>query len=103
MILIALPKTIINIRLLNSYKPMDMKNRILIGVLICCSGLFAACNGDHSTRSNIDTVKNQYGADTAKANRSTVDTSKVKSPDSSATGGIKAAKDTAKQKTNPKK
>lgn len=87
-----------------------MKNRVVIIFAITVIGLFAACNGDHATRSGIDTVKNQYGTDTARVNKSSIDSGKVTTKtgdasnlDNSASGGTKIARDTLKQKTNPKK
>lgn len=80
-----------------------MKNIAYIIVLLVAFCWLASCNGDHSTRSNIDTVKNQYGADTAKSNKANIDTGIAKSEDNSASGGTKALKDTSKQKDTSKK
>jgi hypothetical protein len=86
-----------------------MRNRILIVVIGLCAGLFVACNGDHSTRVVRDTVKNRYGADTAKISKSNRDTGKVTSAtgdasslDNSGSGGTKISKDSTK-KSPPKK
>jgi hypothetical protein len=80
-----------------------MKNKFLIVILVIGIAVFAACNGDHSTRVVRDTVGNRYGADTAKVEKSNIDTAKVSSPDNSASGGAKAVKDSSKQKVVPKK
>jgi hypothetical protein len=79
-----------------------MKNKFLI-VILATGTAFAACNGDHSTRVVRDTVGNRYGTDTAKVEKSNIDTAKVSSPDNSASGGTKAVKDSSKQKVAPKK
>jgi hypothetical protein len=88
-----------------------MKSRILI-LLLTSGWLVIACNGDHSTRSGIDTVKNSYGVsdkDTAKTSKSNIDTGKITTTtgdastiDNSGSGGTKIAKDTSKQKGNQK-
>jgi hypothetical protein len=87
-----------------------MKNRALIITLFISAFLFAACNGDHSSRVVKDTVKNIYGTDTAKVEKSNIDTSKVTSTtgdasslDNSASGGTKTAKDSSKKKSDQKK
>ncbi len=84
-----------------------MKNKLPITIITVCFGLFAACNGDHSTHVVRDTVANRYGTDTAKTEKSNIDTSKVtattgdaSSIDNSASGGTKAAKDSSKRKKN---
>lgn len=79
-----------------------MKNKTLISLLAIGIWAFASCNGDHSTRVVRDTVNNRYGADTAGAAKSNVDTGKINSTDKSASGGTKAAQDSTKQAT-PKK
>lgn len=63
-----------------------------------------ACSGDHSDRTNRDSVANRYGTDTAKTTKTNQDTSKVttttgdaSSLDNSASGGTKVAKDTSKK------
>jgi hypothetical protein len=83
-----------------------MKNWLLIILLAGSISFLTACNGDHSTRSNIDTVKNAYGADvndTTGASNKSIDTGKMTSADNSASGGTKINKDTTKQKALPKK
>ena len=80
-----------------------MKNKLLIAITAVSLGLFTACNGDHSTHVERDTVANRYGTDTAKVEKSNIDTSKVTSSDNSASGGTKTAKDSSKKQTEPKK
>ena len=80
-----------------------MKNKFLIAVTTVSFGLFMACNGDHSTHVERDTVTNTYGTDTAKVEKSNIDTSKVTSSDNSASGGTKIAKDSSKKNTEPRK
>ncbi len=74
-----------------------MKNKLLIVILAMSTTVFAACNGDHSTRVVRDTVSNRYGVDTAKVERSNMDTAKILSPDNSASGGASLVKDSSKQ------
>lgn len=76
-----------------------MKNKILISIIAFTAFVFAGCNGDHSTRVVMDTVNNRYGADTANAAKSSVDTGKINSTDKSASGGTKTAQDSTKQAT----
>ena len=80
-----------------------MKNKFLIVIFVINACAFVSCNGDHSTRVVRDTVSNRYGADTAKVEKSNIDTAKVTSPDKSASGGTPIAKDSSKQKVAPKK
>ncbi|HEY4194472.1 MAG TPA: hypothetical protein VGM63_02995 [Mucilaginibacter sp.] len=75
-----------------------MKNKFLIQIAAVSFSLLAACGGDHSTHVVRDTTANQYGTDTAKVEKSNIDTSKITSPDNSASGGTKAAKDSSKKK-----
>jgi hypothetical protein len=85
-------------------------NKFLIIPLIAVTGSLAACSGDHSTRSGIDTVKSRYGSinDTSGASKKNVDTNKVTATtgdasdlDNSASGGTKVEKDTS-HKTSKK-
>lgn len=85
-------------------------NKFLIILAIAITGSLAACNGDHSTRSGIDTVKSKYGSvdDTTGASKKSVDTNKVTATtgdasdlDNSASGGTKVEKDTSHK--TPKK
>jgi ABC-type oligopeptide transport system substrate-binding subunit len=84
------------------------KNRTLIPALVLSVGLgFAACNGDHSTHVEGDTLKNSAGKqgaasldsvaplDTSKHTSTTGDASTM---DNSASGGTKIAKDSSKIK-----
>jgi hypothetical protein len=87
-----------------------MKSKFLIAIVSVCLVLIIACNGDHSTHVVRDTVGNRYGTDTAKIEKTNLDTSKVttttgdaSSIDNSASGGTKVAKDSSKKKTEPKK
>jgi hypothetical protein len=86
-----------------------MKKQFLITYIAGMAILFSACNGDHSDRSGIDTVKNRYGTDTSKTPGSNTDTGKIttttgdaSSLDNSGSGGTKIAKDTSKQKSTRK-
>jgi hypothetical protein len=60
-----------------------------------------ACSGDNGARKGKDTVKSVYGSanDTTRSSESTIDTSKVTSGDNSASGGVKAHRDTGKPAT----
>jgi hypothetical protein len=87
-----------------------MKYKLLTTITTACFGLFAACNGDHSTRVVRDTVANRYGTDTAKTEKTNLDTAKITSAtgdassiDNSASGGTKTAKDSSKRKKEAKK
>lgn len=80
-----------------------MKNKFLLIIFAISGYVFTSCNGDHSTRVVRDTVSNRYGADTAKVEKSNIDTAKVSSPDNSASGGAEMVKDSSKQKVAPKK
>jgi hypothetical protein len=87
-----------------------MKNRFLIIAIVICIFLFAACTGDHSTHGVKDTGENRFGVDTAKIDKTNIDTSKVTSKtgdastiDNSGSGGTKTAKDTGNHKNRPKK
>lgn len=74
-----------------------MKNKLLIVIFAISACAFVSCNGDHSTRVVRDTVSNRYGVDTAKVERSNMDTAKILSPDNSASGGASLVKDSSKQ------
>lgn len=90
-----------------------MKNILIITLLAGSIYALTSCSGDHSSRSNIDTVKNKYGSginDTANVSEKNIDTGKVttttgdaSSVDNSASGGTKISKDTTQQKTPAKK
>ena len=87
-----------------------MKSKFLIAIVSVCLGLIIACNGDHSTHVVRDTVGNRYGTDTAKTEKTNLDTSKIttatgdaSSIDNSASGGTKTAKDSSKDKVTQKK
>jgi hypothetical protein len=79
-----------------------MKNKFLIIIFAISACAFVSCNGDHSTRVVRDTVSNRYGADTAKVEKSNIDTAKISSPDKSASGGTPIAKDSSKNDTSKK-
>ncbi len=99
-------ETLTRIELLKK-KVIAMKKRVSVILIIGLAGSLAACGGDHSTRSNIDTVKNRYGSelnDTTGVSKKTIDTSKVTATtgdasdlDNSGSGGTKAEKDTTKK------
>ena len=79
-----------------------MKNKFLIIIFAISSYVFTGCNGDHSTRVERDTVSNRYGVDTAKVEKSNIDTAKILSPDNSASGGAELIKDSTKKDTSKK-
>jgi hypothetical protein len=76
-----------------------MKNKIILMVLACSFSLLTACSGDRTPQNGKDSVGNRYDVskDTSK-----VDTSKIISPDNSASGGTKTEKDTSKQSASKK-
>jgi hypothetical protein len=86
-----------------------MRSISLIILLTIVTCMLAACTGDHTAKSGLDTVKNGYKVDTAKVSKSNIDTSKVNTKagdaalDNSASGGTKNLKDTTKQMVKPKK
>jgi len=80
-----------------------MKSKFWIILFAISACAFVSCQGDHSTRVVRDTAGNRYGTDTAKVEKSNIDTAKVSSPDKSASGGTPIAKDSSKQKVVPEK
>ncbi|MFI5163111.1 MAG: hypothetical protein ACHQHN_17655 [Sphingobacteriales bacterium] len=88
-----------------------MKNLILI-IFFAGSILITSCHTGSNPQSGKDTVKNIYGGanDTTNASKSNIDTSKMTTTtggasdeDDGGSGGTKIAKDTSKQKVQPKK
>lgn len=82
-----------------------IKSPALIFALTLFCSVLASCSGDNGAHKGKDTVKSVYGPanDTAGSSESTIDTSKVKSADNSASGGAKAIGDTGKQHIPVKK
>lgn len=89
------------------FKTVTMKNKTFIPALVLSVGLgFSACNGDHSTRVDGDTVSSVYKKgfptmDSTKqdtSSRVTTQTGDASDIDNSASGGVKIAKDTSKIK-----
>jgi hypothetical protein len=81
-----------------------VKNPLLI-IAFAVSSIVISCSGDNGARKGKDTVKSVYGSanDTTGSAQSTIDTAKVNSADSSASGGTKVTRDTARHHKPVKK